>query len=314
MHAIIVAHYFNGAAYPVGGASRIATSLLPTIERAGGAVVVSAEVESILLDGARAVGVRMKDGREFHAAAVVSDAGIRTTMERLLPQEGPVAEIVARTTGIPPSLAHLCLYVGWEPRSGTDRPGATNLWIHPGLDFDRNWSAFAADPEAPFPFLFISFPSAKDPSFEERHPGHETIEVISPAPYAWFSPWEDSRWKRRDQDYETFKQTLADRLLSALYQHVPAVAGAVTIAELSTPLSTRHFTNAAHGEIYGLAHTPARFESRDLQPRTPISQLFLTGQDVGTEGIVGALSAAVTTASVMLKRNLYFAIPKAVAA
>jgi all-trans-retinol 13,14-reductase len=89
IHAVIADHYFDGAAYPIGGASQIAASVLPTIERAGGAVVVSADVDRILIDGTRAVGVRMTDGREFRANAIVSDAGIRTTMDRLL-GEAPV--------------------------------------------------------------------------------------------------------------------------------------------------------------------------------------------------------------------------------
>jgi all-trans-retinol 13,14-reductase len=81
--------------------------------------------------------------------------------------------------------------------------------------------------------------------------------------------------------------------------------------ELSTPLTTEHFANASHGAIYGLAHTPARFECRELRPRTPIQGLYLTGQDIGTCGVMGALSAAVATASVMLRRNLFATVTKA---
>jgi all-trans-retinol 13,14-reductase len=90
--------------------------------------------------------------------------------------------------------------------------------------------------------LFISSPSAKDPDFERRHPGHATLEVICPAPYDWFARWEDSRWKRRGQDYDDFKQNLTERLRSGLEEQVPAVRGKLDVAELSTPLSTRHFT------------------------------------------------------------------------
>jgi hypothetical protein len=64
-------------------------------------------------------------------------------------------------------------------------------------------------------------------------------------------------------------------------------------------------------EIFGIAHTPVRVESRDLRPRTPIRNLFLTGQDVGTEGIVAGLSGAITTDSVMLRRNLFRTISRA---
>jgi all-trans-retinol 13,14-reductase len=90
-----------------------------------------------------------------------------------------------------------------------------------------------------------------------------------------------------------------------LYAHVPAIEGAVKTWEVSTPLSTRHFVGASRGQIYGLAHSPERFLARDLRPRTPIQNLFLTGQDVSTCGVMGALSGAVTTASAMLGRNLF---------
>ncbi|MGH9678450.1 MAG: phytoene desaturase family protein, partial [Candidatus Acidiferrales bacterium] len=49
MHAMIAEHYFEGAAYPVGGASEIAASIAPVIERAGGRIVISADVSEILL-------------------------------------------------------------------------------------------------------------------------------------------------------------------------------------------------------------------------------------------------------------------------
>jgi phytoene dehydrogenase-like protein len=308
IHAVVAQHYFDGAAYPVGGASQIAASLLPTIERSGGALVIDAEVDRILTDGPRALGVRMKDGRELRAGAVVSDAGIRTTMERLVPSEASdeLERLAAKVRRLPASNGHLCLYVGLSSRALHLDPA--NRWIHPSLDFDANWSAFVADSEAPFPFVYISFPSAKDPSFESRYPGRQTIEMIAPAPYEQFAGWQQTAWKRRGEEYEALKVRIAHRLLSELYRQVPEACGAVTTWELSTPLSTQHFGNAPRGETYGLAHTPARFDLRELRPRTPIRNLFLTGQDISTCGVMGALSGAVTTAPVMLKRNLFRAI------
>jgi phytoene dehydrogenase-like protein len=312
VHAAIADHYFEGAAYPIGGASRIAASVLPTIERAGGAVVVSAEVDRILIDGTRAIGVRMTDGREFRANAIVSDAGIRTTMDRLFGDGAPeeAQRVAARTRSLSSASGHLCLYAGLTFPAAAPTLDPANLWIHPSLDFDRNLSAFNADIGAPFPFLYISFPSAKDPSFDARYPNRHTIEVVTLASYERFSPWAGSDWKRRPEDYEVAKKRLATRLLGELYRYVPAASGAVTTSELSTPLSTQHFVNTPHGEMYGLAHTPGRFESRDLGPRTPISGLFLTGQDIGMCGVMGALSGAVLTASVMLRRNMFSEVSK----
>ncbi len=53
MHSLIVCHYLNGAWYPKGGASEIAFHMIPIIEKAGGAVLVRAPVNRILLNDAK---------------------------------------------------------------------------------------------------------------------------------------------------------------------------------------------------------------------------------------------------------------------
>ena len=306
MHAIIAAHYFEGASFPVGGASSIAASIAPLIESAGGQITFSAEVSEILLDRSRhAVGVRMQDGRELRAGTIISDAGAWNTFSRLLPPEAPGARAALdELRTVPPSMAHVCLYVGVKQSAADLGLTGTNLWIHPTPELDANLNRFTADPSAPLPLLFISSPSAKDPDFERRHPGRATLEVICPAPYDWFARWEDTRWKRRGQDYEDFKQGLAERLRNGLEEQVPAVRGKVDIAELSTPLSTRHFMNYQLGEAYGVSATPARFRLHCLTPHTGVRNLFLTGQDVCTLGVTGALMGGALTASAVLGRNL----------
>jgi all-trans-retinol 13,14-reductase len=304
-HALITSHYFEGAAYPIGGGERIAAALLPTIEQAGGQLVVGARVERVLVENGRTIGVRMEDGRELRSTCVVSDAGIRTTYEQLLPDAASeVAEPVLAVRALRPSLGHLCLYVGLEstPRQNLS---AANLWLHPSVDFDGNLDRFVADIDAPFPYLFISSPSAKDPSFAARYPGHHTIEVLTLAPYERFAAWRGTAWHHRGPEYQAVKDRLARRMLDALEEHMPGVSASIRTWELSTPLSTEHFTAAFGGAAYGLAHGPERFACQHLRPRTPIEGLYLTGQDVSTCGIMGALSGAVTAASTILRRNLF---------
>ncbi len=304
MHAAVVAHYLEGASYPVGGAGQIAATVVPVIEAAGGTVLINAEVDEILVRGGRAAGVRMTDGRELRAPVVISDAGVVNTFGRLLPKQ------VAASTGIggalakvSPSVAHLCLYVGLKHTAEELGLTGTNLWIYPEGDHDGSFARFLRDPEAPFPFVFISVPSAKDPSFQNRYPGRATIEVITVAPYEWFVPWADTRWKHRGTDYEEFKGRFTERLLEQLCVHVRQVRGKVDCHELSTPLSTRHFSAHPHGEMYGLAPTPDRFRMR-LRAETPVRGLFLTGQDLCMGGVTGALFGGALAASAVLRRNI----------
>ena len=305
MHAIIVNHYLNGAAYPVGGASRIAETIAPAIAAYGGEVLVRAEVREILVEGSRAVGVRMADGREIRAEKVVSDAGAAVTLGDLLPQHArDERELERMRKLVGASCAHLSLYIGLDRTARDLGLPTANHWIFPSRDHDRNVAAFNREPQAPLPVVYLSFPSAKDPDFERRHPGRATIEAVTFVPYAWFEPWQDSRWGRRDESYGAFKQQFEERLRAAVVTDCPSIAGHIQHVELSTPLSTRHFTAHPHGEIYGLAAAIARFEARELQPRTRIDGLFLTGADVCTAGVAGALMGGVLAGSVILKRNL----------
>ena len=127
---------------------------------------------------------------------------------------------------------------------------------------------------------------------------------MSIAPYDRFAPWEDTKWMKRGEDYEAIKEELSTRLIKVLEREVPQIAGKIAYSELSTPLSTRHFGGYDKGEIYGLDHTPARFRERALRPKTGLKGFYLTGQDVCTAGIAGALFGAVLSASAILGRNL----------
>jgi all-trans-retinol 13,14-reductase len=305
MHAILTSHYFGGGFYPVGGARTMAAAVVPRIEAQGGSVLVDAEVTGIAVEGGRAAGVLTKAGRAFRAPLVISDTGLATTA-RLLPADLPGRAALDRVLGrLSTSAAHICLYVGLQRSDAQLGLPRTNLWVYPGADFEAALARFAAGPEADVPMAYISFPSAKDPSFAERFPGRATIEVLTLGRYEWFERWAGAAWRRRGEEYERFKARLRDRLLDVLYREVPQVRGHVDVAEVSTPLSTRHFTNYAHGEIYGLAHDPARFAERALRPRTPVPGLWLTGQDVCTCGIGGAMAGGYLTASAIAGKPLF---------
>jgi all-trans-retinol 13,14-reductase len=303
MHAVLVKHYLRGGAFPAGGSARLFETIAPNITENGGVICTNAEVARIVTEKGRAVGVEMADGRVIRGRHVVSGAGLGTTTERLLAHEPRVDALRAKARAIGPSASHLSLYIGLDRTAAELNLPKANYWIYPGEDHDASVAAYAADPEAPLPVAYISFPSAKDPTWDKRYPGRATVEVITLAPAGQFARWADTRWHHRGADYEAYKARLSERLLGELYRMEPQVRGHVETHELSTPLSTAHFTGYASGEIYGLAHSPARFAERALRPSTPLKNCWLTGQDIVSCGIGGALMAGVLTASAMEGRN-----------
>src|SRR5262249_25624658 len=170
-----------------------------------------------------------------------------------------------------PSPAHVCLYLGFRGDIRAAGATAANKWFYETWLSDAvTWDVRDPDGEIPdAPILYCSFPSLKDPTHASGPEQLHTGEVVTFIPTSLFDDWREGRWKRRGEDYEAFKQRLADRLLDQLCRHMPGLRPLVAFAELSTPLSTEHFTRAAGGGIYGLEPTPARYRTRALRPRTP---------------------------------------------
>ena len=50
------------------------------------------------------------------------------------------------------------------------------------------------------------------------------------------------------------------------------------------------------GSIYGLEPTPERFRCQWLRPRSPIQNLFFSGSEVATVGVIGAMMGGVLAA------------------
>ena len=201
---------------------------------------------------------------------------------------------------VQPSVAHLGVYIGLQGTAEELGLPRTNFWIYPSNDYDADLDAFLENASDAFPVVYISFPSAKDPDYENRHPGTSTIEIVAPAPYAWFEKWRDETWGKRGDDYEAFKQELGDRLMVYVYEKLPQLRGKVDYFEVSTPLSTNWFGGYQRGELYGLEHTSQRLSQGWLRPKTRIPGLWLTGQDVLTCGVTGAMMAGMLTTMSMV--------------
>lgn len=295
-HAMIARHYLYGGFYPVGGSWRIAETIIPKIQAAGGEVFTYAKVDQVLIEDGKVAGVIMSDGHRIECDCVISSAGVNNTFNHLLADDVAEASSYRQLLNkVQPSIGHIGIYVGLKGTAEELGLPRTNFWIYPGSDYDGALDAFLEDPSAPFPVVYISFPSAKDPDYENRHPGTATIEIVAPAPYELFEKWRDETWAKRGDDYESLKTEFGDRLMEYLYQKVPQLRDTVDYYEISTPLSTNWFGGYQRGELYGLAHTHERLKQDWLRPRTKIPGLWLTGQDVLTCGVTGAMMAGLIT-------------------
>jgi all-trans-retinol 13,14-reductase len=297
MHAAVVRHFFWGGFYPVGGARSIGRELLRTVADAGGWTRISTPVEEILVENGRAVGVRLKEGEVVRARHVISAAGIQPTVTRLLPQPYRDAAWAQEISRLPPTPAHVCLYLGFKGDIRAAGAARANQWFCNTWDTEQGeWNISDPDRLPPAPVLYVSFPSLKDPTHEAGQEQRHTGEVVTFVPWKAFEPWRETRWHHRGEEYAAFKEKLRTSLLEQLFHWMPGLAPLLDFAELSTPLSTDHFARPVAGAIYSIEATPERFRNRWLRARAPVGNLFFAGSDVASAGVIGAMMGGVLAA------------------
>lgn len=303
LHATIVSHYLEGGYYPVGGSGKIAQSVQQIVETQGGSVLLNREVTEILLDQGRAAGVRVRNlktnkGEEYHAPVVVSNAGAYNTYLNFIPSHYPIAfrEALRQFYYDHSPATNVALYIGFsgDPRQLGFR--GENHWIfgafdHQTIDRQKGQWLQAGEPLQ----AYLSFPSLKEPAAKKH-----TAEIIASVDYDSFAPWRKQDWQHRGEQYRMLKQHIQESLLAIAERHYPGFTKLVDYCEVSTPLTNEHFTAHPQGSMYGLPVAPERFVPQNrawTRVKTPIPGLYLTGSDVYTMGIMGAMMGALLTTS-----------------
>ncbi|KAM6202364.1 all-trans-retinol 13,14-reductase [Rhynchocyon petersi] len=322
MHAVLVDHYLKGAFYPRGGSSEIAFHTIPVIQRAGGAVLTRATVQSILLDSAgKACGVSVKKGQELvniYCPIVISNAGLFNTYQHLLPEQARHLPGVKQQLGmVRHSLGMFSVSICLRGSSKDLGLKSTNYYVYFDTDMDKAMAQYCSMPKekaaAHIPFFFIASPSAKDPTWEQRFPDRSTMIVLLPAAYEWFEEWHEEPQGKRGSDYEALKKTFVEASVSAVLKQFPQLEGQIDSVDGGSPLTNQFYLAAPRGACYGADHDLGRLHPHviaSVRPQSPIPNLYLTGQDIFTCGLMGALQGALLCGSAILKRNLYSDLEK----
>jgi phytoene dehydrogenase-like protein len=293
MHGLLVSHYLKGGFYPKGSSSKIAGSIVPIIEKAGGKVLLNHTVEEILVENGTACGVTAKNHHgqsiKFTAHKIVSNAGAWTTFTKLLPQ----AQQLNKVPGInqESDISSISLYIGFKESLKNLGFAGENHWLYKHYDHDGLYNTRNNLENCPG-FAFLSCASLRD----EQATNH-TAQLITLAGAEAFKQWQNSSWKKRGDTYEAEKKQLSNKLLNFVEERYPGFKDLIDFTELSTPLTVESFTGHPAGRIYGQPLTTEVMAQRSFRADTHVNNLFLTGSDVLAPGIAGAFMGGVFCAA-----------------
>jgi len=293
--AAFINDFYNRSTWRiVGGSETIAQSLVRSIRAMGGEVVSGAEVVKINCDDRQAVGVSLKNGEVIVGDCFISDVHPARMVEMLGETNLIRKSYLSRINGLNNTISNFTVYIHFKKDSlpylnsnlyHYDTPG--DVWR--GKDYARErW---------PTSFLYMHLCSSENQRFAE------TAVLISYMNFDDVEQWAGTKVGRRGADYEAFKEEKANRLLDLLESQMPGTRQNIEHFYTSSPLTYLDYTGTERGALYGVSRDCNESIQALVSPRTRIPNLFQTGQNVNSHGILGVIIGSILTSGELLGVN-----------
>jgi phytoene dehydrogenase-like protein len=280
-----------------GGIGRVTEYMADAAREAGAEIRTDAEVEQILIEDGKAVGVRLVSGEELRAPIVLSNADPKRTFlglvgEDELPDQFVGALKAYRCIG---TSIKINLAVNALPHAiGVEQP-AENAVADSYLggimevggslaELDRAQGMALLGQPGTDPHIELCIPTVHDPSLAPE--GHHVITIdINSQPYELaegVGTWDE------------IKDGIADRAIAKLEENFPGITASIVDRQVLSPLDLERIIGLTGGHaLHGDMSFDQLFVLRPVRGfadyRTPIAGLYLCG--AGTHpggGVTGA--------------------------
>ncbi len=300
-----------------GGSHSIAQVLQRAYVRNGGQIRAMHHVEKILLKNGRAVGVRLRDGREWNASlGVVSNTDPYSTFIEMIGEDKLPKQFVEKIKGIQPDefsyfQVHLALkapirYALHEANEpAVNQSMNVNVGPQRPSDLEEKWKEIRAGEFPSHACFHISCPSQFD--HLQAPTGKHTASLFMPVPYALKG--------RRPEDWVKLKNGFMEKVLSEWRRY----ATSLTEENIQMKVALDPFylagrwQNMRQGSVWVARKIPSQMgENRPIpelsQYRTPIEGLYQVG--VATHPADAVIAGSGRNAWQVIKEDLKLEIKR----
>jgi len=270
----------------VGGGQQIADRLADIIKSNGGDIICKARVEELVEEDGRISKAICADGRTFEARTFVSDIHPTSTCQLVKHPKRLRSSYIYRMDKLVNSFGMITVQL--RLRKGFIPYFNYNHYIYRRPDV---WSLHEYND--PIDGIMISSYVSDDDSEYAKQ-----IDILAPVPLVKFMEWQGTTHGRRDSGYRALKEKLADRCIDIAEDCYPGLRKA-SRPIVSSPLTWHDYTLTPGGSAYGVRKNFNDQLSTILSPRTPLPNLFLTGQSLMLHGVHGVTKTAFETVEIM---------------
>lgn len=253
--------YFLGNYYPRGGSQVFVDELAQRFEEAGGDILMSSEVQRIVVNAGSACGVEVETGPpknrlrlQISAGVVVSNADLRHTVDRMLDPQLLNADYLAQIRQMRPS--HPCFLVHF---------GLKDIPLEQLRQIEGyHWSSWNAEDVATSAFK-VFLPTAFDAGLAPAGGQIVIVQKLTEMNY-------DAM-----QDWSLHKKSVEDYILSSLERKLPGFAGKIVFKLSASAQTSYRYTLNHHGAMLGWEMAPDQLGEERPSVETPLKNLYLTG-------------------------------------
>lgn len=288
-----------GVGRVIGGMQQLSNAMRARLEELGGQVMTSARVEEILASQGKVRGVRLADGREFTARAVIAGCHPKVALEMVSAGEMPrnlltrIALAPANARGSGPLKVDLALDGQISvPRFEAARGDGVDLrkaclMIGTEEAVLENFAASARGEVPRLPYITMVAPNSVDPS--QSPPGQDVLYIYPPVmPVAPREGW------------DALRERVADQVVEQLSEYVEGIQGHVIGRWIEAAPDFTARLNTVNGCVVHIDTTSMR--SSAMRPAyglggdtLPIEGLYLGSAGIhpggGVNGMAGRLAA-----------------------
>lgn len=292
IHALINNFYIQSAFRIIGGSDVIAQSLANSIRSFGGEIMPHAEVTEIICNNEKATAIKLSNGTIIEANSFISNMHPQATIDKI--HSSLIRKAYrSRIRDLENTISNFTVYIKFK-KEATPYLNYNYYYYENGDVWNANFYDRKRWPES---YLYMHQCTQNHAKWAD------SAELIGYMRYEEVKRWENTQIEKRGDNYLAFKEEKADKLLQKLEESFPGIRNAIDSFYTSSPLTYRDYIATKEGSMYGIVRDK-NFPSQTLvSQRTKIPNLFMTGQNINSHGILGVIIGAMITCAEFLGIN-----------